>query len=257
MPNPSPPTSVRAARLAVGAIISYQILLTVLIFLRPDLDPSWHTISEWAIGRYSWIMSGAFMVSGLSYAALFAMLRSQVPGVIGRIGLGLLLICAIGATGMGFCTTGPCRCIFLCRRPQRFGTSQTNASPIRSSAHQPEPGEESGMGQGAPGFALDSGFAPVWLWRFRFLLGFFLVSHGPGGLRTWREYRMASTIRVFHLHAVAHDLSHASNLMQSRAPCQQLCDSSGASGVCCLASRLRLRFWVCRSVLPDARGRAG
>jgi len=42
--------STTAARLAMGAIITYQILLIVLIFLRPDLEPSWHTISEWAIG---------------------------------------------------------------------------------------------------------------------------------------------------------------------------------------------------------------
>jgi hypothetical protein len=35
------------------------------------------------------------------------------------------------------------------------------------------------MGQGAPGFALDSGFAPVWLWRFRFILSDFLFPMGP------------------------------------------------------------------------------
>jgi hypothetical protein len=43
-----------AARLASAAAISYKALLVLLIFLRPDLDPSWHTISEWAIGRYGW-----------------------------------------------------------------------------------------------------------------------------------------------------------------------------------------------------------
>ncbi len=35
--------STRAARLAIVAIVSYQILLIALIFLRPDLAPSWHT----------------------------------------------------------------------------------------------------------------------------------------------------------------------------------------------------------------------
>jgi hypothetical protein len=62
--------STTAARLAMGAIVSYQILLIVLIFLRPDLDPSWHTISEWAIGQHGWIMSGAFLISALSYAGI-------------------------------------------------------------------------------------------------------------------------------------------------------------------------------------------
>ena len=99
--------STRAARLAIVAIVSYQLLLIALIFLRPDLAPSWHTISEWAIGRYGWLMSTAFLTSALSYGALFLMLRSQVHGILGRIGLGILLACAIGATGVGIFTTDP------------------------------------------------------------------------------------------------------------------------------------------------------
>ena len=70
-------SSTRAARLALVAIPSYQIPLIALIFLRPDLAPSWHTISEWASGPYGWIMSGAFLISALSYAALFVLLKSQ------------------------------------------------------------------------------------------------------------------------------------------------------------------------------------
>jgi len=90
--------SIRAAWLAIVAITSYQALLITLISLRPDhLAPSWHTISEWAIGPYGWIMSGAFLISALSYAALFGMLKSQLHGILGRMGLGILLICAMGA----------------------------------------------------------------------------------------------------------------------------------------------------------------
>lgn len=96
-----------AARLAIAAIVSYQILLIVLIFLRPDLDPSWHTISEWAIGPYGWMMSAGFLISAVSYAALFVMLRSQAQGAMGRMGLGILLICAMGAFGAGIFTTDP------------------------------------------------------------------------------------------------------------------------------------------------------
>src|ERR1700690_862881 len=99
--------STRAARLAMGAIIAYQILMVVLIFLRPDLDPSWHALSEWAIGPHGWIMSGAFLISATSYAVLFVMLKSQLRGTMGRTGLGMLLICVIGATGVGLFTTDP------------------------------------------------------------------------------------------------------------------------------------------------------
>jgi len=105
--NSTATISTTAARLAMGAIVFYQILLIVLIFLRRDLDPSWHTISEWAIGQHGWIMSGAFLISALSYAALFVMLRSQLRGTSGCVGLGILLVCVIGATGVGIFTTDP------------------------------------------------------------------------------------------------------------------------------------------------------
>lgn len=105
--NPSAAISPTAARLAIGAIVSYQILLVVLIFLRPDLDPAWHTVSEWAIGPYGWIMSVGFLLSAVSYAALLVMLRAQLQGTTGRIGLGILLICVTGAAGVGIFTTDP------------------------------------------------------------------------------------------------------------------------------------------------------
>jgi hypothetical protein len=89
------------------AITSYQVLLIVLIFLRPDLAPSWHTISEWALGPYGWIMSVAFLISATSYAALFVLLKPHLHGSLGRSGLGLLLLCVIGATGVAICTTDP------------------------------------------------------------------------------------------------------------------------------------------------------
>jgi hypothetical protein len=105
--NTSEAISTRAARLAMTTIITYQFVLIALIFVRPDLAPSWHTISEWAIGPYGWVMSLAFLISAVSYASLFVMLRSQVHGIIGRIGLGILVICVTGAAGVGVFRTDP------------------------------------------------------------------------------------------------------------------------------------------------------
>ena len=51
-------------------------------------------------------MSCGFLISALSYAALFVLLKSQ-HGPMGRIGLCILLICVIGATGVGIFTTDP------------------------------------------------------------------------------------------------------------------------------------------------------
>lgn len=107
LPNTAEAISTRAARLAIAAITTYQVVLIALIFLRPDLAPSRHTISEWAIGPYGWVMSGGVLISALSYAALFAMLKSQAHGIMGRMGLGILLICVIGATGVGIFTSDP------------------------------------------------------------------------------------------------------------------------------------------------------
>jgi hypothetical protein len=126
--------STRTARLAIVTIVSYQILLIVLIFVRPDLAPSWHAISEWAIGPYGWIMSGAFLISALSYSALFVMLKSQLHGSLGRLGLGILLICVIGATAVGIFTTDPMPLHFpLSTRGTLhviFGTSQLVLLPF-------------------------------------------------------------------------------------------------------------------------------
>jgi DNA-binding FrmR family transcriptional regulator len=81
--------STRAARLAIIAIVSYQILLIALIFLRPDLAPSWHTISEWAIGRYGWIMSGERALEGeqecTSILQFMAACRGALNGLMAEV----------------------------------------------------------------------------------------------------------------------------------------------------------------------------
>jgi len=97
----------RAARLSIAAVLTYQVILIALIFIRPDLDPSWHTISEWAIGRHGWMMVLAFLMSALSYGSLFVAIKSQIRGARGRVGLGILLICTIGTVGVGVFVTDP------------------------------------------------------------------------------------------------------------------------------------------------------
>ena len=100
-------TANRAARIAIGATISFQVLSAVLIFLRPDLDPNWHTLSEWAIGPFGWLMSVAFLMSALSYGSLAVAARPHARGVIAKAGLTLLVLCAIGTTAVGLFTTDP------------------------------------------------------------------------------------------------------------------------------------------------------
>jgi hypothetical protein len=56
----APVIAITAAWAAIATALLYQMVLIVLIFLRPDLDPTWHTISEWVIGPYGWLMRIAF-----------------------------------------------------------------------------------------------------------------------------------------------------------------------------------------------------
>ena len=49
------------ARLALGAGLGFALLLVLLHVLRPDLDPSWRFISEYAIGNFGYLMIIAFL----------------------------------------------------------------------------------------------------------------------------------------------------------------------------------------------------
>jgi Protein of unknown function (DUF998) len=100
-----------AARLSIAGVIIYQIILAALIFIRPDLDPYWHPISEWAIGSHGWIMVMAFLISALSYSLLIITVWSQIRGVWGKIGLAILIICAIGTFGVGVFVTDPMKIV--------------------------------------------------------------------------------------------------------------------------------------------------
>ena len=84
-----------------------MVLLAALHFIKPELDPSWHFISEYAIGDYGWMMVLAFLSLALSYVSLFVAIRSQLRTIAGSIGLALLLLSALGLTIAAIFTTDP------------------------------------------------------------------------------------------------------------------------------------------------------
>jgi hypothetical protein len=96
-----------AARLSFAAAAMFLVLLAALHFIKPELDPSWHFISEYAIGRHGWIMVLAFLSLAVSYVSLFVAIRSQLRTIAGRIGLALLLVSALGLTIAAIFTTDP------------------------------------------------------------------------------------------------------------------------------------------------------
>lgn len=96
-----------AALLSFAGAATFVVLLAALHFIKPELDPSWHFISEYAIGDYGWIMVLAFLSLALSYVSLFVAIRPQLRTIAGRIGLALLLVSALGLTIATVFTTDP------------------------------------------------------------------------------------------------------------------------------------------------------
>ncbi len=83
-----------AARLSFAAAATFLVLLAALHFIKPELDPSWRVISEYAIGDYGWIMVLAFLSLAVSCVSLFVAIRSQTRTIGGKIGLAFLLVAA-------------------------------------------------------------------------------------------------------------------------------------------------------------------
>ena len=75
-----------AARIAVVFSAAFLALLFSLHFLEPEFDPSWRMISEYAIGRYGWVMTLAFFCWGTSVLALQVALWPSLRTTSGKIG---------------------------------------------------------------------------------------------------------------------------------------------------------------------------
>lgn len=86
--------------------ILFIVILILLHFIKPELDPSWNFISEYQVGRYGWLMQVAFICLGLSCTILGVSLWKEF-NVAGKIGLILLIISAVGMFIGGIFATDP------------------------------------------------------------------------------------------------------------------------------------------------------
>ncbi len=89
-----------AAQIAIAGAVIAVLALAALIFVRADLNPSQHMISEYAIGGHGWIITVAFFGFAIASAGLLVALTGVVQGPLGWLGLLCLLAAAIGQ-GMG------------------------------------------------------------------------------------------------------------------------------------------------------------
>jgi hypothetical protein len=88
--------SVVAARLSIGAATAVLVLLAALHVLSSEFDPSWRMVSEYADGRYGWVLSLMFAAWAISSWALVCAIRSQLRTRSGRIGLAILIAAGVG-----------------------------------------------------------------------------------------------------------------------------------------------------------------
>ena len=85
-----------AARLAFGAAITTLLLLGALHILSPEFAPSWRMVSEYANGKYGWVLSLMFASWAVSAWALAYAIWPQIKTAGGKIGLVLLVVAGIG-----------------------------------------------------------------------------------------------------------------------------------------------------------------
>lgn len=96
--RPSTVRSQAAGKISFAASAASLIFLFALHILSPEFDPSWRMVSEYALGSYGWILLLMFLTWALSCVALFFAIQSQAQTLAGKIGLGFLLLSAIGIT---------------------------------------------------------------------------------------------------------------------------------------------------------------
>ena len=92
------PGAVRTLRaVSLVGTVAFVLAVVGLHGLRGDLSPAQHTISEYSLGKYGWLMRAAFASLGISAMATAAILRNRFdPTPRRNVGLLLLAGTAVG-----------------------------------------------------------------------------------------------------------------------------------------------------------------
>lgn len=87
-----------AAYLGLAATAVSGAALLVLHGVSPEFAPSWRMVSEYANGRYPWLLTLVFAGWAISSFALAAAVRPWSAGALGTAGLMFLLLAGVGQT---------------------------------------------------------------------------------------------------------------------------------------------------------------
>ena len=82
--------------LAIGTSVAVLVLLFSLHILSPEFNPAWRMVSEYANGKYAWVLSLLFFLWGAGSLALAYTLGPHLQTTAGKIGLFFLIAAGIG-----------------------------------------------------------------------------------------------------------------------------------------------------------------
>jgi len=85
-----------AAYVALFATFLSAIALIALHALSSEFAPSWRMVSEYANGRYPWLLTIVFLTWSLGTFALIAALWPLAASTLGKAGLAFLVLAALG-----------------------------------------------------------------------------------------------------------------------------------------------------------------
>lgn len=94
-------------RLAAAGTLTVVLIIVALHAIKPEFEPSWRFISEYAIGQHGWLMKLAFLIWASSSAALALALKSEVRTPLGKAGVSVLLIVAVALVVAGLFPQDP------------------------------------------------------------------------------------------------------------------------------------------------------
>lgn len=95
------------ARTVIASSSTFAILLLVLHFIQPNLDPTWNFISEYARGNFGWLMSIAFIALAVACVSGAILFWKSIPGWAGHTGSILLGLSSIGMVLAALFVTDP------------------------------------------------------------------------------------------------------------------------------------------------------
>lgn len=89
------------AALSVGLVLSSALCLALLHVLSPELDPSWHLVSEYAYGAHGPLLRAFFLCWGFGGVSVAVALFPLAKRWWHWLGAGFVLLSGIGAIGGG------------------------------------------------------------------------------------------------------------------------------------------------------------